>query len=106
MDKKITLKQLLDMDLHEHMNLNPYDIMVRVPGGWIYTVQKMPIFVPEPSDDAEFKEVEKIVDEEVKNGIQRVHEEVPKSESLSGESILSDDADDDSSVAEILTEPL
>jgi len=90
MDKKVTLQQLLDMNLHEYIYWNMYDMMVRVPGGWIYTVQKTPIFVQEPSDDAEFNEVEKIVEEEVKNGVRSKDQEVQKDESVCSESVHPD----------------
>jgi len=94
MDKEITLQRLLDMKLHEYMNLTPYDLMIRVPGGWIYTVQKTPVFVAEPFDDAEFDEVEKIVDAEVKSGVQQRNADIQKDEDIRSESILSDDGDD------------
>ena len=42
------LQQMYEMELHEIWQPNPHDIIIRVPGGWIYTVEKRPVFVPEP----------------------------------------------------------
>lgn len=59
-EKTITIEELKAMQLHEKKSINMYDSVMRVPGGWIYTltfassenrdmeVFQNNVFVPEP----------------------------------------------------------
>lgn len=43
-----TLEELYAMNLHDVFHANATDIIIRVPGGWIYTTFQNPVFIPEP----------------------------------------------------------
>ena len=43
-----TLEDLYNMQLHTVWQANKTDFVIRVPGGWVYKFNNVPLFVPEP----------------------------------------------------------
>jgi hypothetical protein len=74
----IMLKQLFDMPLLSIWKPNDMDLIVRCPGGWIFTVNKFPVFVPEPGSDSAHNYVATL-DELLKIALQKDESE-PESE--------------------------
>lgn len=48
----VLLKQLFDMDILSIWKPNENELIIRVPGGWVFTVNKVPVYVPEPSSES------------------------------------------------------
>ena len=43
----MTLEQMKAMKLHEHINIDKWSSVLRVPNGWLYCFEEHSVFVPE-----------------------------------------------------------
>lgn len=100
MQNEKSLEDLYKMRLHDIWQPNSSDLVLRVPGGWVYTLRGMPVFIPEPHPMLTYscEECEKADDETeaVIEMIEQLEKEETvyaksKTESIPSESVQSDD---------------
>jgi len=67
------LNSMRNMQLNDLITNSAGDVILRVPGGWIYTVFRNPVFVADPNcgaitvngpavDDLDFERIERIIE--------------------------------------------
>lgn len=103
-NNQVVMKQLFDMPLLSIWKPNDTDLIVRCPGGWVFTVNKIPVFIPEPGQESyhNYKAVldeilqlktEKTADEEeddmseIDQKLEELENEIKKNKSVCSESL-------------------